>query len=95
MGQSLSQTGLDAGGNVTTYLASTTQPELQPFDWYLALVLAGSHHHALPEDHLRRLRAINHVVDTNPHRKGRVEALEALAHHGYDDHHSLLRNLSE
>ena len=79
----------------TTYLASTTEPKLEPFDWYLALVLAGSHHHALHEDHLRRLRAINHVVDSNHSRKGRIEALEALSQHGYDDHHYLLRNPSE
>ena len=81
------------GATVTakTYLASTTKPELEPFDWYLALVLAGSHHHALQEDHIRRLRAINHIVDSDHGRKGRIEALEALLQHGYDDHHSLLQ----
>lgn len=76
----------------TTYIAGATKPGLEPFDWYLALVLAGSHHHALQDEHLRRLRAINHVVDSDHSRKGRMEALAALAHHGYDDHHSLLRN---
>ncbi|WP_435140424.1 gamma-glutamylcyclotransferase family protein [Pseudopelagicola sp. nBUS_19] len=40
----------------TTYLASTADPKLKPFDWYLALVLAGSHHHNLHVDHLMRLR---------------------------------------
>ena len=79
----------------TTYIAGTTKPELEPFDWYLALVLAGSHHHALQDEHLRRLRAINHVVDSDHGRKGRIEALEALSQHGYDDHYSLLRNLGE
>ncbi|MEO9781607.1 MAG: gamma-glutamylcyclotransferase family protein [Sedimentitalea sp.] len=77
--------------NAKTYLASTTKPELKPFDWYLALVLAGSHHHALQEDHIRRLRAINHIVDSDHGRKVRIEALQALLQHGYDDHHSLLQ----
>ncbi len=79
----------------TTYLASATDPGLEPFDWYLALVLAGSHHHALNDDHLRRLRAIDHVIDTDHNRKGRIEALKALSQHGYDDHHSLLSDPKE
>ncbi|WP_245947713.1 gamma-glutamylcyclotransferase family protein [Jannaschia seohaensis] len=74
----------------TTYLASKTDPDLEPFDWYLALVLAGSHHNALHDDHQTRLRAVNHVVDTEESREGRIEALRALSEHGYSDHHSLL-----
>jgi len=79
----------------TTYLASSTDPKLEPFDWYLALLLAGSHHHAFNNDHLKLLRATSHIVDTDYGRKGRIEALKALSLHGYDDHPSLLRDPKE
>ena len=79
----------------TTYLASAKNPELEPFDWYLALLLAGSHHHAFNNDHLKRLRATSHIVDTDYGRKGRIEALRALSLHGYDDHPALLRDPKE
>jgi len=74
----------------TTYLASETDPALKPFDWYLALVLAGSHHHDHHDDHLSSLRATSHIVDTVHDREGRIDALRALAKHGYHDHHALL-----
>ena len=75
----------------TTYLAIATDQELAPFDWYLALVLAGGRHHALHCDHLKRLRATTHTIDADHSRIGRVEALRALSQHGYNDHCSLLR----
>ncbi len=78
----------------TTYIACAPVPELVPFDWYLALVLAGSHYHSLPQEHNDRLRSIRHVVDTDHSREGRIEALRALSQHRYDDHLSLLRGQS-
>ena len=75
----------------TTYLANAIKPELEPFDWYLALVLAGGHHNSLNQDHQRRLRANNYFVDTDHSRESRTEALRALSLHNYDDHKSLLR----
>ena len=74
----------------TTYIACAPEPELVPFDWYLALVLAGSLYHSLHEDHHRRLRTIRHVVDTDHTREGRVEALRALLQHSYNDPLTLL-----
>lgn len=79
----------------TTYLASKTNPDLEPFDWYLALVLAGSHHNALHEDHQTRLRGVGHVNDTHRSREGRIEALRALSKHGYNDHYGLLGSMGE
>jgi gamma-glutamylcyclotransferase len=75
---------------VTTYLATKKNTALKPFDWYLALVLAGSHYHELAEGHLNRVRAHGHVVDQDHSRKGRIEALEALAKHDFTDLAALL-----
>ncbi len=75
---------------VTTYLASKTDMNLKPFDWYLALVLAGVNHHALEVGHETRLREIDYDVDANHAREGRIQAVAALAEHGFADHHELL-----
>ena len=75
----------------TTYIACAPVRELVPFDWYLALVLAGSHYHSLDKDHHNRMSSIRHVVDTDHSREGRIEALRALSQHRYDDYLSLLR----
>ena len=76
----------------TTYLASARQSNLIPFDWYLALVMAGVLEHELGDVHADRLRAIMYASDESVLRKSRAAALEALARHGYDDHKTLLRN---
>ncbi len=75
----------------TTYIASRTERELKPFDWYLALVIAGVRHHALGDEHMQRLRLIEHLIDDVHGRKSRAEALEALLFHGFADHHVLLK----
>lgn len=76
---------------VTTYLASKTNNELKPFDWYLALVLAGARLHELDAEHQRRLSEVSYDIDTNHTRVSRIEALEALSEHSFHDHHDLLR----
>ncbi|SHF84616.1 AIG2-like family protein [Litoreibacter ascidiaceicola] len=76
--------------NATTYLASTTQNDLLPFDWYLALVIAGALEHKLGDDHHSLLRGIAHIVDEDVTRKTRTAALKALADHGHHDHITLL-----
>lgn len=76
--------------SATTYIASQTNQHLKPFDWYLALVIAGAHHHGLGETYIERLRLIEHIVDAEHSRKGRLEALEALSSHGHQDHGALM-----
>jgi len=73
-----------------TYLATKTEAHLKPYDWYLALVLAGAHHHELDAAHMQRLRAIEYVVDDDHTRQSRADALIALAAHDYD-HRVLLK----
>ncbi len=36
---------------------------LKPFDWYKALVLAGSRHHRLPQGHTRAIELIESIED--------------------------------
>jgi len=74
----------------TTYLATKTEAHLKPYDWYLALVLAGAHHHELDAAHTQRLREVEYVVDNDLTRQGRADALAALAAHQYD-HRAVLK----
>lgn len=76
----------------TTYLASETQSDLIPFDWYLALVIAGALEHELGDEHTDRLRAVAYMPDKNQTRESRIVALEALARHGHINHVALLRH---
>ncbi len=76
----------------TTYLATEPQPDLRPFDWYLALVIAGALEHDLDARHVSELLKIPHDLDSDKTRKSRQDALEALAIHGYHDHMKLLQH---
>lgn len=62
-----------------TYRATRRQAGLQPYDWYLALVLAGASQQGLPQRYVERLRATPFRQDLNLTRKRGKEALAALA----------------
>ena len=57
-----------------TYIVQTThhQPGLVPWDWYMALVLAGAGEHELPEDHIARIRAVAVARDPDEDRAARM-----------------------
>ena len=74
-----------------TYLASCPKPNLKPYDWYLALVIAGVLEHGLDDNHLAKLRCVPYLLDPNCRREGRCEALEVLAKAGFPDYRFLLR----
>ncbi len=73
-----------------TYLASCTKSDLKPYDWYLALVIAGTCKHKLDVTHLKKLRQVPYLSDPNCMRRERCKALEVLAEAGYPDYRSLL-----
>ncbi|MCP4937431.1 MAG: gamma-glutamylcyclotransferase [bacterium] len=75
----------------TTYLANADfiDPCLQPFDWYLALVIAGAQQHDFPAEYINAIRRVNRVKDTRLERKGRADALEAFEKAGIGDFNSL------
>jgi hypothetical protein len=72
--------------NASTYIASARQSDLRPFDWYLAVVIAGALEHQLGGVHLNLLRATPYSIDEDVTRKTRAAALKALADHSYYDH---------
>ncbi|MCY3774211.1 MAG: gamma-glutamylcyclotransferase [Gemmatimonadetes bacterium] len=81
---------------VATYLATFTKPDLQPYDWYLALVIAGAREHIPDEDHHEMLRQVTYMRDPRGDREERMKAKKVLAEAGYTDHWSLLnRDLCE
>ena len=49
-----------------SYQAIKLNSELKPFDWYLALVIAGAEQHGLPSDYIATLRQTNYKVDQSP-----------------------------
>lgn len=58
---------------VFTYVAQASyiEPDLKPYDWYLALVVDGARARALPQDYIERIASIDAVVDPEPFRKSR------------------------
>lgn len=73
-----------------TYLAVHNDHTLKPYDWYLALVLAGIDEHRLGDDYaaLYRLRAYD--IDDDPKRNERIKAHKALERAGIPDYAHLL-----
>jgi ketosteroid isomerase-like protein len=74
----------------TTYVASAIDRQLKPYDWYLALVIAGAEYHSLGQEYLTRLRRFRHEIDADEKRESRLQALSALRADGISDYRSLL-----
>ena len=81
----------DGTMTATTYLATKTESGLKPYDWYLALVIAGASEHDLGEDCLASLRRVNSKRDPRASRCTRIEAIEVLKKAGFPDYGKLLR----
>ena len=81
-----------SGGWFTTscYLATAPDPSLKPYDWYLAVTIAGAIEHGLDDAYLARLKQTDYDVDACLSRPGRVEVVEALQRSGIDDYRALL-----
>lgn len=73
-----------------TYLAIDTDSDLIPYDWYLALVVAGIHENDLGKDHIDLVRAQHCKPDPEIDRITRHDALRAFEEHGYSDFKVLL-----
>lgn len=84
------RTGNDEIVEAVTYLATSPKPNRKPYDWYLALVIAGAHQHGLGEEHLAALRRVPYTQDSNESREKRVEAIKALTTAGFADYRKLL-----
>lgn len=75
---------------VATYLATRTKPDCKPYDWYLALVIAGAREHKLDEDHHALLRLVAYKPDRCCDRPERIQAKKVLAKAGYHNYWCLL-----
>lgn len=66
---------------VTTYIANPhfIDRGLQPYDWYLALVLAGARQYHLPTPYLDILSATPTRADPEINRPAHIEARNLLA----------------
>lgn len=66
--------------SATTYIApsSAIDRKLEPFNWYLDLVLAGSEQHDLPKEYVDQLRERSSANDKNTNRKPVIEARDAI-----------------
>lgn len=79
----------------TTYLATERQKDVIPYDWYLALVIAGAIEHKLDASHIDYLRAIKYTKDLEKGRKARTLAIQTLKVEGHIDHLSLMRDIQQ
>ena len=73
-----------------TYLASYPEPGIKPYDWYLALVIAGVLEHDLGARYHSMLQRVPYLTDTKCDRKERCEAVEVLSVAGFHDYGCLL-----
>ena len=69
--------------DATTYLATKIEPNLLPYDWYRALVLAGAIQHGLPDSHIETLCKTAWKSDANACRPSRLAALHVLESAGF------------
>jgi hypothetical protein len=85
-------TSIDTGAALTacTYVANQEVPGLTPFDWYVALVLAGLAEHGIGHDYARQLQMADFHMDPQPSRQSRQNALRDLAAAGWPDYEDLL-----
>jgi len=61
-----------------TYIATAPEPGLKPFDWYLALILAGMLEHGFDADTIAQTAATPCWPDPDPASPGQVAARAAL-----------------
>ena len=83
--------GSGEGLEAVSYIANHRDHGLAPYDWYLALVLAGLQHHNSDTIHFERVTQYRYTVDEKLDRSGRKEALNAFMAHGIIDYAQLLK----
>lgn len=66
-----------------TYIAEQPQSGLAPYDWYLALIIAGAREHGLGADYIASLRAHPYTDDKRPECAFRTQAHQALQMSGH------------
>lgn len=80
-------------GPTSSYLGTLLDQTRQPFDWYLATIIAGAELHGLDIAYVASLKRTPFVDDTKLDRKTRVVAIQAMQTHGIEDYRKLLEGL--
>lgn len=80
----------DGAAPVATYVARRRDTALRPFDWYLALVIAGAQAHRLDAAHINDLKNRAYHADISPENIIRQGAIRAFEQAGIADYRSLL-----
>lgn len=75
--------GSDRFITATTYLANKPENGLKPYDWYLALLIAGAVQHGLDPDHIKMLKRIE-FDKTNENRQNAIDCLKAAGYGKYE-----------
>ncbi|MEO9875670.1 MAG: gamma-glutamylcyclotransferase family protein [Anderseniella sp.] len=85
-------TMLDDGNRVSTatYMPQRHDPALIPFDWYLALCIAGATENRFAPQILAAFQATPFKPDTEDHRPARLAGIEALQAAGHVSWNTLL-----
>ena len=73
-----------------TYLATCPKLGLKPYDWYLALIIAGAKEHELDEHHRQTLQRVPYLPDPDLSRNERRKAIKVLSKSGFPDYRCLL-----
>lgn len=71
--------------DVITYRPTRTHPDVLPYDWYWALVMAGARQNNLPAEYVATLARVKRVADADMTRTVRLTALAALGASGYGE----------
>lgn len=66
-----------------TYLATKLDPSLRPYDWYLALIVAGARESKIAATDIAELLSVDTRDDPDMQRPSRLEACALLAAAGY------------
>lgn len=74
----------------TTYVPIRHNNALQPFDWYLALCIAGALEHEFDDHVIETFRSTACQIDEDHDRKSRIEGIAALKQAGHSDWRNLL-----
>ncbi len=78
----LASTGVAATASTYIAEAETCRPGLQPFDWYVGLMLAGAREHGLDPGYIGMLAAVEAVADPDVERATLMINLATLGRGG-------------
>jgi len=74
--------------STATYMPTRHDPALIPYDWYLALCIAGAREHRFDAAMVDAFHATSFkpdIVDDRPARLAGIEALQAAGHHSWQE----------